>query len=185
MMEKISVGRISAICKAVSISLQSENDNDLKQAVMWLKDRIAGIDMVKEVLDNGGIGNREIHLTLKDKAYSLGLDEATILKQIRQGFFGEEVQRLIIGRDEVKIWLRYPEENRNSINDLEKMKIKTLTGELIPLEELANYEYKRGRVKINHINGTKEITIDANLYDAEYSADVNANIIKIFRPIKK
>ena len=115
---------------------------------MWLKDRIAGIDMVKEVLDNGGIGNREIHLTLKDKAYSLGLDEATILKQIRQGFFGEEVQRLIIGRDEVKIWLRYPEENRNSINDLEKMKIKTLTGELIPLEELANYEYKEDVLKL-------------------------------------
>ena len=176
MMEKISVGGFQQFGKAVSISLQSENDNDLKQAVVWLKDRIAGIDMVKEVLDNGGIGNREIHLTLKDRAYSLGLDEATILTQIRQGFFGEEVQRLIIGRDEVKIWLRYPEENRNSINDLEKMKIKTLTGELIPLEELANYEYKRGRVKINHINGAKEITVDANLYDAEYSADVNALI---------
>ena len=81
------------------------------------------MDQVKEVLDNGGVGNREMHLKLKEKAYNLELDESTIMRQIRQGFFGEEVQRLIIGRDEVKIWLRYPESNRNSISDLDKVNI--------------------------------------------------------------
>ena len=176
MMEKISVGGFQQFGKAVSISLQSEDDKELKNATNWLKDRIASINMVKEVMDNGGVGNREIHISLKEKAYALGLNEATIMKQIRQGFFGEEVQRLIIGRDEVKIWLRYPESNRNSIEDLNKVKIKTLKGEMYPLEEVANYEYKRGRVKINHINGTKEIRVDANLYNAEFSGDVNATI---------
>jgi len=176
MMEKISVGGFQQFGKAVSISLQSEDDKELKNATNWLKERIASINMVKEVMDNGGVGNREIHISLKEKAYALGLNEATIMKQIRQGFFGEEVQRLIIGRDEVKIWLRYPESNRNSIEDLNKVKIKTLKGEMYPLEEVANYEYKRGRVKINHINGTKEIRVDANLYNAEFSGDVNATI---------
>ena len=65
------------------------------------------------------------------------------MRQIRQGFFGEEAQRLIIGRDEVKVWLRYPENNRNSIQDLGKMKIKTNLGETFPLEELVNYEYTK------------------------------------------
>ena len=175
-MEKISVGGFQQFGKAVSISLQSENDHQLKEASIWLKERISKIPMVKEVMDNGGVGNREIHLSLKEKAYALGLNEVTILKQIRQGFFGEEVQRLIIGRDEVKIWLRYPERNRNSIEDLNKIKIKIQNGSLIPLEELANYEYKRGRVKINHINGSKEIRVDANLYNAEFSGDVNKQI---------
>ena len=125
LMEQISVGGFQQFGKEVSISLQSENDVELKEAVNWLKEKISSINMVKEVLDNGGVGNREIHLTLKEKAYALGLNEAIILKQIRQGFFGEEVQRLIIGRDEVKIWIRYPKENRNSIEDLNKVKIKT------------------------------------------------------------
>ena len=176
MMEKILVGGFQQFGKAVSISLQSESDSELKDAVNWLKEKISTINMVKEVLDNGGVGNREVHLKLKERAYALGLNEVTILKQIRQGFFGEEVQRLIIGRDEVKIWLRYPENNRNSIEDLSKVKIKTLSGALIPLEEIASYEYKRGRVKINHINGSKEIRVDANLYNAEFSADVNEQI---------
>ncbi|MEC7863532.1 MAG: efflux RND transporter permease subunit, partial [Bacteroidota bacterium] len=160
-MEKMLIGGFQQFGKAVSISLQSENDEELKSAVKWLKEGISSINMVKEVMDNGGVGNREIHINLKEKAYALGLNEATIMKQIRQGFFGEETQRLIIGRDEVKIWLRYPESDRNSIEDLNKVKIKTPTGEMHPLEEVANYEYKRGRVKINHINGTKEIRVDA------------------------
>ena len=175
-MEKISVGGFQQFGKAVSISLQSEDDDELKNAVNWLKDRISSINMVKEVMDNGGVGNREIHIKLKEKAYALGLNEATVMKQIRQGFFGEEVQRLIVGRDEVKIWLRYPESDRNNIEDLNKVKIKTMGGEMYPLESIANYEYKRGRIKINHINGAKEIRVDANLYNAEFSGDVNAEI---------
>ncbi|MAW20808.1 MAG: acriflavin resistance protein [Flavobacteriales bacterium] len=184
-MEKISVGGFQQFGKAVSISLQSEDEKELNSAVDWLKERISNVVMVKEVIDNGGIGNREIHINLKEKAYVLGLNEAAIMKQIRQGFFGEEAQRLIIGRDEVKIWLRYPEKNRNSIEDLNKVKIKTLSGEMYPLEEVANYEYKRGRVKINHINGSKEIRVDATLYNAEFSAEVNEEIERKYLSILK
>ena len=185
MMEKISVGGFQQFGKAVSISLQSENNIQLGNAVKWLKERINSINMVKEVLDNGGVGNREIHIELKEKAYALGLNEIMIMQQIRQGFFGEEVQRLIIGRDEVKIWLRYPEKNRNSIEDLNKVKIKTIRGSTYPLAELAKYEYKRGNVRINHINGTKEIRVDANLYNSEYSAEVNEEIEREYLGIMK
>ena len=184
-MEKISVGGFQQFGKAVSISLQAENDRELQQAVEWLKERIRSINMVKEIMDNGGVGNREIHINLREKAYILGLNEANIMKQIRQGFFGEEIQRLIIGRDEVKIWLRYSEENRNSIEDLNKVKIKTFNGEMYPLEELADYEYKRGKVKINHINGAKEIRVDASLYNAEFSAEVNEQIEREYLSVLK
>lgn len=177
-MDKITFGGAQQFGKEVSISLQSENDLELKESVEWLKEKISTINIVKEVLDNGGVGNRELHLKLKEKAYSLGLTEIDIYKQIRQGFFGEEAQRLIIGRDEVKIWVQYPEKDRNSIQDLEKIKIKTKFGQLIDLNELAEYEYKRGRVKINHIDGTKEIRVDASLFDAEYSGVVNDQIEK-------
>ena len=184
-MEKISVGGFQQFGKAVSISLQSEDDEELKSAVKWLKQGIGSMNTVKEVMDNGGIGSQEIHINLKEKAYALGLNEATVMKQIRQGFFGEEAQRLIIGRDEVKIWLRYLESDRNSIGDLSKVKIKTINGDTYPLEEVANYEYKRGRVKINHINGTKEIRVDASLYNSEFSGEVNEQIEREYLSVLK
>ena len=175
-MEKISVGGLERFGKAVSISLQSENDDELKSAAKWLKKGISSINMVKSTMDNGGVGNREIHINLKEKAYALGLNQATIMKQIRQGFFGQEAQRLIIGRDEVKIWVRYPESDRNKIENLNKIRIKTSTGAVYPLEEIVDYEYKRGRLKINHINGAKEIRVEASLYNEEFSAEVNEQI---------
>ena len=111
-LEKFSVGGQQRFGKAVSLSLQSENRQELQNAANWMKDQLGGFPEVKSVIDNSGIGNRELHLELKNKAYLLGLNELTISNQIRQGFFGEEAQRLIVGRDEIKVWLRYPETNR-------------------------------------------------------------------------
>ena len=175
-LEKFSLGGNQQFGRAVSISLQSENSNQLQKATNWIKEQISTFPEVKSTLDNGGIGNREIHLKLKPKAHLLGLNELLILNQIRQGFFGEEVQRLILGRDEIKVWLRFPYENRNSMGSLDNVKIKTANGQELPLYELADYNIQRGKVKINHINGKKEIRVNASLYDAELSGQVNEKI---------
>ena len=181
-LEKFIVGGQQRFGKAVSISLQSEDGDQLQEASNWMKDQIGGFPEVKSVLDNSGIGNRELYLNLKSKAYLLGLNEMTISNQIRQGFFGQEVQRLIKGRDEIKIWLRYPYSDRNSVADFENTRIKTESGQEFPLHELADYTIKRGKVKINHIDGKKEIRIDASLADAELSSQVNTQIERELLP---
>ena len=176
LLEKFTVGGQQRFGKEVSISLQSEESKELETAANWMKDQIGGFPEVKSVLDNSGIGNRELHLELKSKAYLLGLNEMAISNQIRQGFFGQEVQRLIKGRDEIKIWLRYPFSDRNSIADIENTRIKTDLGQEFPLKELADYSIKRGKIKINHIDGKKEVRIDARLVDSELSGQVNSQI---------
>ena len=181
-MQKFSVGGQQRFGRAVSLSLQSDNGEELQEAANWMKDQLKSYPEVKDVLDNSGIGNRELHLDLKSKAYLLGLNEMTISNQIRQGFFGQEVQRLIKGRDEIKIWLRYPLNDRNSISDIENTRIKTAAGEEFPLNELADYTIKRGKVKINHIDGKKEIRVNASLMDAELSGQVNAQIERDLLP---
>ena len=151
-MQKFSVGGQQRFGRAVSLSLQSDDGEELQQAANWMKDQLKTFPEVKDVLDNSGIGNRELHLDLKSKAYLLGLNEMTISNQIRQGFFGQEVQRLIKGRDEIKIWLRYPLNDRNSISDIENTRIKTAAGEEFPLSELADYTIKRGKaVSYTHL----------------------------------
>ena len=182
LLEKFSVGGQQRFGKAISISLQSENGEQLEEAANWMKEEIRSFSEVKSVLDNSGIGSRELHLNLKPKAYLLGLNEMTISNQIRQGFFGQEVQRLIKGRDEIKIWLRYPYKDRNSVADIENTRIKTSSGEEFPLHELADYTIERGRIKINHIDGKKEIRVDASLIDAELSGQVNAQIERSVLP---
>ena len=82
---------------------------------------------------------------------------------------------LIKGRDEIKIWLRYPSNDRNSISDIENTRIKTVTGQEFPLNELQIYHH-RGKGKINHIDGKKEVRVYASLIDAELSGQVNGQI---------
>ena len=175
-LEKFTIGGDTPFGKDISISLQSTHSDELEKAVKWVKYEIEKMPEVLDLTDNAGIGNREIHIELKPKAHLLGLTEATVMSQIRNGFYGKEIQRVIVGRDEIKIWTRFPEEDRNSIGDLENLRIKNQNGLEVPLIEIADYQIKRGKVSIKHINGNKEVRIIGSLYDSELSKEVNDKI---------
>jgi len=151
--------------KPVSIRLLSKNNQALDQATEQLKKELENYAGLKEITDNQRVGRRELQLDLKPKAYFLGLTHADITNQIRQGFFGEEIQRLQKGTDEVRVWVRYPAESRETLGQLETMRIKTADGKEIPLSEVASYTIDRGIVDIKHFDGSREIAVEAELDD--------------------
>jgi multidrug efflux pump subunit AcrB len=180
--EKFVVGGNMRWGKPVSISLRGKNFREIKEAKEYLKTELNKMPELKDVTDNAGLGKREIHLKLKPDAYMLGLNHGEISRQIRQGFFGDEVQRLIVGTDEVRVWVRYPMEDRSSLGQLEKMKIRTPGGQLYPIKQLVDYKIERGEVNIRHFDGSREIRIDADQTDAyasttELLAMVRNNVI--------
>ncbi len=65
---------------------------------------------------------------VEPRAVELGLTQSSLARQIRQAFYGEEIQRLQRGRDEVRVMLRFPEEDRRSLDALESMRIRTPGG---------------------------------------------------------
>lgn len=148
----------------VSISLMSKNLQELEEAKDFLMSKLTELPQLKDINENVALGKQEIRLKLKPKAYFLGLDESTIAQQVRQGFYGGQAQRLQEGRDELRVWVRYPKSNRISIGQMENMKIKTSVGEF-PLSELADYHMERGPVAINRYNGNREIRIEAETVD--------------------
>lgn len=162
--EKFTVGGRTTFGDPVSISLLGKDLNELQLAKQMLMERMARIEDLKDITDNNAIGKREVQLELKPKAYFLGLNHADISNQVRQGFFGGQAQRLQIGRDEVRVWVRYPKHDRVSLGQMEDMKIKTPRGEY-PLTELATYNIERGPVNIQHFNGSREVRITADLVD--------------------
>ncbi|MDX2414737.1 MAG: efflux RND transporter permease subunit, partial [Bacteroidales bacterium] len=107
---------------------------------------------------------QEVRLDLKPSAYFLGMDENSIARQVRQGFFGGQAQRLQQGRDELRVWVRYPKSDRLTLGQMENMKIKTSSGEY-PLIELADYHLERGPVAIKRFNGSREIRVEAETVD--------------------
>jgi len=180
-LQKFSVGGEEQFGKPISISLVSEDDKELAECAFWLRNEFEGMEGLNDVVDNSGIGNRELQVSLKPQASLLGLSLNDVLGQTRQGFFGAEAQRLILGRDEVKVWIRYPRSGRASLADLDNVMIKTTSGQRFPFHELADYTIKRGKVEINHLDGKKEIEISADVTDmtkvGEYSGRIYAELV--------
>jgi len=166
----------------VSVSLLSNNIEELKAAKVELKQILGANPLLKDVSDNDPAGIKEIRLELKESAYLLGLDLRTVMTQIRAGFFGVQAQRFQRGQDEIRVWVRYEKDNRASINDLDDMRIVTPSGERVTLKDIATYSIERGDVAINHLSGQREIQVSADLKDPSTSAsdimeDIENNVM--------
>jgi len=162
----------------ISISLLGNDTEELKAAKTELKLRLESNALIKDITDNDPRGIKEINIKLKDKAFLLGLNTQGVMSQIRNGFFGFQAQRFQRGQDEIKVWVRYDEENRSSINRLDEMKISAPDGSLVPFKEIADYTIARGEISINHLDGRREVQILADLSDPTESAPDILNDIK-------
>lgn len=164
-LEKAEFGATSFFGKPISFTLVGRNLKELTQAKNEIKEKMADYPELRDITDNDPQGYREIKIELKEKAYLLGLTSNEIARQIRQGFFGEEVQRLQRGQDEVKVWVKYGLEDRSSFDKFENMRIRTSKGESIPVNELITYEIMRGPVQINHTDGMRQIAVESEIVD--------------------
>jgi len=181
--EKFTLGSFNAFGAPVSISLLSKNEKQLFEASEELKSELRAIKDLTDIGDSNQEGNKEISLVLKPKAYNLGFTLNDIIRNVRQGFFGAEVQRLQRGEDEVKVWVRYKLDDRNELSDLSNMRVRTENGQSVPLSELAEFKMERGIVSINHISGQREVRVFADVSNDRASvSDINGDIKSIILP---
>lgn len=181
--DKIVFGLGSAFGDPVSISLLGNNPVELENAVADFKVELEKITDLIDIQDSNRQGLKEVLIELTPMANNMGFTLASVLKYIRQGFFGAEIQRLQRGSDEIKVWARYAEEDRNSIQDLSNMRIRTNKNESLPLKTLANFKSERGMLAINHINGQREIRVTADVSNDKASlSDISNDIQTILLP---
>ena len=100
---------------------------------------------------------------------------STLGRQVRQAFYGEEAQRIQRGKDELKVMVRYPIEERRSIADLENMRIRTPTGDEVPFESVAEMSFGKGYSTITRLNRKRTVTV---------SADIDPEIVEPAKIIK-
>ncbi|UCC74665.1 MAG: efflux RND transporter permease subunit [Gemmatimonadota bacterium] len=180
--ENVIVGGFSFGGTPISVRFQSTDYEQLIAAKELLKDELRGIAGVKDIRDDTPLGNNEFVVTLKPKGQALGFTVRDLTSQLRQGFYGEEVMRLQKGRDEVKVWVRFPQEDRVSIAQIENLKVRTPSGEYVPFQEVAEYRIERGIRRIRHDDGMRAVTVYADLDYAQNDlgvvlAEVNREVV--------
>jgi len=166
----------------ISISLLGYNTEELKVAKAELRSKLQTNIQLADITDTDPEGIKEINIELKQSAYALGLNLRDVMAQVRSGFFGLQAQRFQRGQDEIRVWVRYDRSNRESINDLDEMRIMTPNGQRVPFGEIATYEIKRGDESIRHLDGLREIQVNADLANpkdspTEILSDIRENIM--------
>ncbi|PLX12616.1 MAG: RND transporter [Marinilabiliales bacterium] len=156
--------------RPVSVSIIGENISELKAAKLELREVMMENPKLKNVTDDDPQGIKEIRIKLKEKALMLGLSLNDVMGQVRSAFFGLQAQRFQRGQDEIKVWVRYERESRSSISNLFNMRILTPTGARVPLSEIAYYDIQRGEISINHIDGKRQIKVEADMINSKESA---------------
>ena len=180
--ESITFGQPSLFGDAVSISFVSDNLTEIREASKLLIKNLEENAELKDIQSSDQQTENDLNIVLKPTATALGFTLREITQQLRDGYLGVEAQNLQIGQDEVKVYVRYPESEKNSLGKLESIKIKK-GGNEYPINELVWFEKATATLAINHLNGIRRINVKAELVDAKGSvsealAEINQNIIQ-------
>ncbi|QDV17036.1 Multidrug resistance protein MdtB [Gimesia panareensis] len=158
--------------KPIEFKLLSDANHlaELEAAVEDCKRELETYPGVKDVNDDSSPGKWEFQIKIKDKARAMGVPLADVAETVRATYYGEEVMRLQRGRHEVKLMVRYPEDERRSLMSFDDIRIRTGDGAERPLTELADVAVKRGYSEINRIDQQRSITVYSDLNEKEGNA---------------
>ena len=157
--------------KPIDLQLSGPDLDEVRSVAEVAKSKLAGYRGVFDITDTYRAGKPEIELALTSEGETLGLTLEGLGRQVRQGFFGEEAQRIQRDRDDVRVMVRYPQEARRSLGDLERMRVRTPAGAEVPFETVATGSVGRGPATITRIDRQRAINVQAAVDNTVASAD--------------
>ena len=154
----------------VEVELSHRDYAVLLPASEKLKGLLRDYQGVSDIKDDFEPGKAEIKLKLKDTGRTLGLTLLDLARQVRQGFYGDEAQRIQRGRDDIRVMIRYPESERKSLADIENMRIRLPDGTEIPFKTVAEVDYGRGYSTIGRVDRRRVVSVSADVDESQTSA---------------
>ncbi len=146
----------------INIQLMGQDFEVLGKITSAIKMRLKQYDGVFDIQDTFEQGQPEITLVIRPEAELLGLSAADLGRQVRQAFFGAEAQRIQRGRDDVRVMVRYPREERHSLATLDSMRIRTPDGQEVPIGNVTEIQMGSGFAKIRRIDRQRAVNVTAD-----------------------
>lgn len=167
----------------IEIQLAGKDFDQLRQAADELKAEIATYPGTFDITDDFKPGKKEKKVRIKEGAKSLGITMRDVAGQLRQAFYGEEALRIQRGRDDIKVMVRYSENDRLSISGLEEMRIRTDEGQEIQIETVVEIKPGRAYSAIQRVDRKRVVTVISDLDESmatssKIVADLDENFLQ-------
>lgn len=170
----------------LDVALESNDLEELRQAAQYLKNELLQVEGVFDIRDTFGAGAPEVDVRIKPAGELLGLGQAEIARQVRQAFFGAEIQRFQRGRHEVRVYARLPIEERDTLKTLQDLWINLPNGERVPFSHVAEAQYKSGISSIKRVDRKRLVNIQTGVDKGriepdEVVAKLNSDILPVLQ----
>jgi len=160
---------------AIAFQLVSSDAAQLTAAANELETKLRTYNGLINIRNEAVSNKDELRLAIKPQAEVMGLTLNDISTQVRNAFYGSQAQRLQRGDDEVRVMVRYPEDQRISVGDLEGMYIRTAENDLVPFTSVADFSMSPGYARINRVEGERSVAISTDIIEAEVEPNVVVN----------
>ena len=160
--------------EAVLSHPDSERLNEIADSVV---EGLRTVEGVFDIRSDHSPGVRELQLELRPEARTLGVTLDTLARQARDAFFGAEALRIQRGSEEVRVYARLPEGERNDITDVESYVVRTPTGAEVPLGHVATLHMGTSPPSVRRKDGQRVVTVTADIDEKRISAgEANAEL---------
>ncbi|CCQ10448.1 Acriflavin resistance protein [Pseudoalteromonas luteoviolacea B = ATCC 29581] len=153
-------GRIS---DPIDVQLSGNNLTELSSVAEKIKDKLSQYEGVFDIADSLSDGKQEIQIDLNDIGLALGLNRAEVLRQVRNAFYGAQVQRIQRGRDDVRVMVRLPADERISLAQLGSFLIQAPDGKQVPLGQIATFKAGQSPASIYRIDRYRTLNVTADI----------------------
>ncbi len=161
--KSLSIRSSRHMVDAFRVELRASNNDVLTSAGEAFKAELAKISAVSGIEDNLEPGQPQLHLELTQQGRALGITTDMLAEQVLQAFSGQVVQRFQRNSDEVEVKVRYPDEQRQTANDVLAANIRTEDGTVVPLSAVATATFGYTRDTITRIDGKRAIYISSDV----------------------
>jgi len=157
---KAEIGRVS---DPIDVQFAGNDFSILTEVAEKLKAQLQRYPNIFDIEDSFSDGKEELQVELKEEAHALGFTRSQVLNQIRHAFYGFQVQRIQRGRDDVRVMVRYPPEERRSIANLVDQRITNSSGQSVPLSQVVELRPGKSPTSIIRIDRYRTVKVTADI----------------------
>jgi multidrug efflux pump subunit AcrB len=159
--------------ESLSVEVRGPAGEDKDLVVEQIEELLESYDGIADAW-NDASGNRdELLITIRPEGEALGLTQRELARQVRAAFFGEQAQRVQRDRDDIRVMVRLPLAQRQSLDTLDQLRIRTPSGGEAPFHMVASATFGRARSDIERVDGAQVVSISA------MPVDENVDVVAI------
>ncbi len=155
----------------IYVQLGGSDVGELRAAAGALERALSLYPGVYDVADSFREGKQELVLRIRPEAEAVGLSHADLARQVRQAFYGDEAQRVQRGKEDVRVMVRFPDPDRRSLADVERMRIRLPDGTAVPFSAVAEADLGRGDASIRRFDGRRTVNVTAEVDSSRANAN--------------